>query len=237
MIEAAAPNLFIAFGAGVLSFLTPCCLPIYPSFLSYVTGVSVDELNNSTTAVRARILKHSLAFFAGFSTIYIALGLTASALGSFFTGNREWLPVVGGIWVIFMGLALMGVIRIPFMMRERRVHFANRPQGYVGTALVGLAYAAGWTPCVGPILGSVLALAGLNPGYGGLLLLIYSIGFAIPFVLLAYFVGSVRTLAKHSAKVEKIGGGLMVVTGLLLASGYMEKLSQWFINITGFSGF
>lgn len=236
-MEAAAPNLFLAFGAGVLSFLTPCCLPIYPSFLSYVTGVSIDEISAGTPAARARILKHSLAFFAGFSTIYVALGLTASALGTFFSGNREWLPVVGGIWVIFMGLALMGVIRIPFMMRDRRVQFSTRPQGYVGTALVGLAYAAGWTPCVGPILGSVLTLAGMNPGYGGLLLLVYSIGFAIPFVLLAYFVGSVRALAKYSHYVEKVGGGLMVVTGLLLATGYMEAMSRWFNQVIGFSGF
>ncbi|HYG58727.1 MAG TPA: cytochrome c biogenesis protein CcdA, partial [Symbiobacteriaceae bacterium] len=165
------------------------------------------------------------------------MGLTASALGRFFIDNRGWLPVVGGIWVIFMGLVLMGLIKIPFLMRERRVQFASRPQGYLGTVLVGLAYAAGWTPCVGPILGAVVGLAGANPGYGGLLLLLYSIGFAIPFIGLAYSLGSVRKIAKYSLVVERVGGGLMVVTGLLLATGYMETLSAWANNFFGFSGF
>jgi cytochrome c-type biogenesis protein len=236
-MEVATPNLIIAFVAGILAFLTPCCLPIYPSFLSYVTGVSVDDLHRSTAAVRAKVLKHSLAFFAGFSTIYVAMGLTASALGSFFMQNKSWLPVVGGIWVMMMGLALLGVIRIPWLMRERRIQLTNRPEGYFGSVLVGLAYAAGWTPCVGPILGAVLGLAATNPGTGALLLLAYSVGFALPFISLAYLLGSVRILTRYTLWVERVGGGLMVVTGLLLATGYMEKMSQWFLNITDFKGF
>lgn len=231
------PNLLLAFGAGVLAFLTPCCLPIYPSFLSYVTGVSIDDISAGSKTARAQVLKHSLAFFVGFSTIYVAMGLTASTLGSFFVNNKGWLPVVGGIFVAFMGLTLMGVIRLPFMMREKRIQFTNRPQGYIGSALVGLTYAAGWTPCVGPILGAVLALAANSPGYGGLLLLAYSVGFAIPFVALAYALGSVRWLTRYSLLVERIGGGLMVVTGVLLATGMMERISQWFLNVTQFQGF
>src|SRR5690554_1918982 len=113
----ASPNLFLAFGAGVLSFVSPCVLPIYPSFLSYLTGVSVDQLSEGSRAVRAHVLKHSLAFFAGFSEIYVALGLTASALGSFFYSSRSWLPVVGGVFVALMGLSLMGILRLPFLMR------------------------------------------------------------------------------------------------------------------------
>lgn len=231
------PNLFLAFGAGVLAFLTPCCLPIYPSFLSYVTGVSIDQLTTSTTAIRSRVLKHSLAFFVGFSSIYVAMGLTASALGSFFATNKTWLPVVGGIWVAFMGLAMLGVIKIPFMMREHRMQFTSKPQGYVGSALVGLTYAAGWTPCVGPILGTVIGMAAANPSYGGLLLLAYSVGFAVPFIGLAYAIGSVRVLSRYTLVVERIGGGLMVVTGILLATGLMEAISRWFIQVTGFQGF
>lgn len=245
------PNLFLAFGAGVLSFLTPCCLPIYPSFLSYITGVSVDELNRGARAVRARVLQHSLAFFVGFSTIYVAMGLAASALGTFFYEGRCWarvgtwcfgLPTLGGIWVVLMGLSLLGVLRLPFMMRERRFHFANKPEGLLGTALVGLAFAAGWTPCIGPILGSVLTLAVGNPGYGGILLLAYSIGFAIPFTLLAYAMGGwFRVLSRHSLTIERVGGALMVAMGLLLATGYMERLSaflnNWVFRLTGFSGF
>ncbi|MFZ5824413.1 MAG: cytochrome c biogenesis CcdA family protein [Bacillota bacterium] len=235
-----APNLFLAFGAGVLSFLTPCCLPIYPSFLSYVTGVSMDEISAGTRAARSRVLKHSLAFFVGFSAIYVALGLTASALGSFFYSSRGWLPIAGGIFVVLMGLTMLGV-RIPvlsrFMMRDTRVQVANRPEGYLGTVLVGFAFAAGWTPCIGPILGAVLALAANNPGTGGLLLLAYSIGFAIPFIALAYGLGSVRKLSRYSIWVERVGGGLMVLMGILLATGYMERMSAWLIEVTGFAGF
>lgn len=231
------PNLFLAFGAGVLSFLTPCCLPIYPSFLSYVTGISLDELSAGTRQVRVRILQHSLAFFIGFSTIYVALGLAASALGSFFYSSRGWLPIVGGIWVVLMGLTLLGIVRIPFMMREVRYQFANKPQGYLGSAVVGLAFAAGWTPCIGPILGAVLALAAGSPGMGGLLLLVYSIGFALPFIGLAYWLGSVRFLSRYSLAVERVGGGIMVLMGVLLATGYMERMSAWLIEVTGFQGF
>lgn len=240
------PTLFLAFGAGVLSFLTPCCLPIYPSFLSYVTGVSYDELTAGTRAARQRVLYHSLAFFIGFSAIYVALGLTASALGRFFYEGRCWfkigtwcvgLPTLGGIWVILMGLTLLGVLRIPFMMRTRRVHLANRPEGFLGSVMVGLAFAAGWTPCIGPILGAVLGMAAASPVSGGLLLLVYSIGFAIPFVGLAYWLGSVRSFSRYSRAIERGGGLIMVVTGLLLLTGYMERMSAWLITVTGFQGF
>lgn len=233
----ASPNLFLAFGAGVLSFVSPCVLPIYPSFLSYVTGVSVDQLSEGSRAVRARVLKHSLAFFAGFSVIYVALGLTASALGSFFYSSRSWLPVAGGIFIILMGLSLMGVLRLPFMMRDTRRQLASRPEGYLGSALVGLTFAAGWTPCIGPILGAVLALAATNPGYGGLLLLAYSVGFALPFIGMAYALGSVRKLARYSLVLERVGGAVMVLMGLLLATGGLERMSAWLLEVTGFTGF
>ncbi len=233
----ASPNLFLAFGAGVLSFVSPCVLPIYPSFLSYVTGVSVDQLSEGSRAVRARVLKHSLAFFAGFSVIYIALGLTASALGSFFYSSRSWLPIVGGIFIIVMGLQLLGILRLPFLMRDTRRQLASRPEGYLGSALVGLTFAAGWTPCIGPILGAVLALAATSPGYGGLLLLAYSVGFALPFIGMAYALGSVRRLARYSLLIERVGGAVMVVMGLLLATGGLERISAWLLEVTGFTGF
>lgn len=233
----ASPNLFLAFGAGVFSFVSPCVLPIYPSFLSYVTGVSVDQLSEGSRAVRARVLKHSLAFFAGFSVIYIALGLTASALGSFFYSSRSWLPIVGGIFIIVMGLQLLGILRLPFLMRDTRRQLASRPEGYLGSALVGLTFAAGWTPCIGPILGAVLALAATSPGYGGLLLLAYSVGFALPFIGMAYALGSVRRLARYSLLIERVGGAVMVVMGLLLATGGLERISAWLLEVTGFTGF
>ncbi|MDB4895024.1 MAG: cytochrome biosis protein [Firmicutes bacterium] len=231
------PNLFVAFGAGVLSFLTPCCLPIFPAFLSYITGVSVDELQAGTAVSRRRVLQHSVAFFIGFSTIYVALGLVASALGSFFIQGRSWLPIVGGLFVILMGLSLVGIIKLPFLMRERRIQFARKPQGYAGSVLVGLAYAAGWTPCIGPILGAVLGMAASSPGQGAPLLFAYSIGFAAPFIVLAYALGSARWLTRYSLAIERIGGGFMVLTGALLATGSTKLMSAWLIRVTGFQGF
>ncbi len=221
----------------MLSFLTPCCLPIFPSFLSYITGVSVDDLQAGTPVSRKLILGHSLAFFVGFSTIYIALGLAASALGAFFMQGRSWLPIAGGVFVVLMGLSLLGMVKIPFLMRERRLQLARKPESYFGSVLVGLAYAAGWTPCVGPILGAVLALAATSPGQGGLLLLLYSIGFAIPFIALAYGLGSVRWLTGYTRTIERVGGAVMVVMGVMLATGTMQRLSAWLIRVTGFQGF
>lgn len=233
----ASPTLFWAFAAGVLSFISPCCLPIYPSFLSYVTGVSVTDIQQGTPAVRARVMAQSVAFIIGFSVIYVALGLSASALGSFFIDFRRELSLVGGVVTVLMGLSLLGVLRIPFLMRERRYHLASKPQGLLGTAMVGLTFAAGWTPCVGPILASVLTLAAINPGQGAVLLLAYSLGFAIPFLAMAYAVGSVRGLNKYSGIMERVGGGIMVLMGILLATGQMARLTAWLIEVTGFQGF
>lgn len=239
------PSLVLAFGAGLLSFLTPCCLPIYPSFLAYVTGVSINDLERSGGQTRTRILAHSIAFFVGFSTIYVALGLGASALGLFFKEGRSWaqigsfhigLQTVGGIFVALMGLTMLGVIRIPLLMRERRLQLANRPTGLLGSALIGMTYAAGWTPCVGPILGAVLALAASSPGSAVPLLLAYSVGFAVPFIGLAYAVGAVPKLTRYTGIIERVGGVFMVLTGLLVASGYMERLSAWLLTVIPFQG-
>jgi cytochrome c-type biogenesis protein len=233
----ASPNLLLAFAAGVLSFVSPCCLPIYPSFLSYVTGVSISDMEQGQAETRRRVMVHSIAFIAGFSVIYVALGLGASALGSFFIYNRKWLSILGGAVVILMGLALLGLIRLPFLMRERRIRLAQRPEGIFGTVLIGITFAAGWTPCVGPILGAVLALAAVNPGQGGLLLFAYSLGFAIPFLLMAYAWGSLKGLTRYTGTFEKVGGAVMVLMGFLLMTGQMARLTAWLIEVTGFQGF
>lgn len=233
----ANPGILLAFAAGVLSFVSPCCLPIYPSFLSYVTGVSVGDLHTRSSGTRTQVMQHAVAFVAGFSVIYVALGLSASALGSFFMNNRRLLSIGGGAVVAVMGLSLLGVVRLPLLMRDRRFHFANKPQGLLGTALVGMTFAAGWTPCVGPILGAVLAMAAVNPGQGGLLLLAYSLGFAIPFLTMAFAVGSTKLLIRYSAVMERVGGATMVLMGLLLMTGQLARLSAWLIAVTGFQGF
>lgn len=237
------PSFLLAFAAGLISFASPCCLPIYPSFLSYVTGVSINELERSTAQTRVRILAHSIAFFVGFSSIYVALGLGASALGLFFKEGRSWarigsfplgLHTLGGLFVALMGLSMLGVIRIPFLMQERRLQMANRPTGLVGSALIGMTYAAGWTPCIGPILSAVLVLAGSSPGAAVPLLLAYAVGFALPFIGLAYTVGVVPKLSRYAATVERVGGAFMVLTGLLIASGYMQRLSAWLFLVVPF---
>jgi cytochrome c-type biogenesis protein len=239
------PSILLAFAAGLVSFLTPCCLPIYPSFLSYVTGVSINDLERSSQQTRARILAHSIAFFVGFSTIYVALGLGASALGIFFKEGRHWarlgpfpigLHTLGGLFVGLMGLTMLGVLKLPFLMQERRLHLANRPTGLLGSAVVGMTYAAGWTPCIGPILGGVLALAASNPTAAVPLLLAYSIGFAVPFIGLAYGLGAVPKLTRYTGVIEKVGGAFMVLTGLLIASGYMQRLSAWLLRVIPFQG-
>lgn len=231
------PNLFLAFGAGLLSFLSPCVFPLFPSYLSYITGVSVSQLETGGQQVRRLALAHSVAFIGGFSVVFVALGLATSLLGTFFFNYQNQIRVGGGIFVIIMGLALMGVIRIPLLMQERRLNLKNRPAGYLGSAVVGLAFAAGWTPCVGPILASVLFLSFANPGQGLLLLLSYTLGFAVPFLALAYSISFFRPLLRHAALVGRLGGALVVVMGLLLVTDQLTRLISALLRIFNFTGF
>lgn len=237
MAEFTNPGLLLAFGAGVLSFLSPCCLPIYPAYLSYLSGVSVAA-GGGRRAVRRRVMTHAVLFVLGFSIIWIALGQTASLLSQFFINYKLWLARIGGGLVIVLGLILLRVMHVPFLMREYRVHMAQRPAGYLGSVWVGMGFAAGWTPCIGPILSAVVILAASRPGEGALLLLAYSLGFAVPFLVLAYTMGSTQWLLRYSGTVERIGGGLMVVMGLLLVSGRLSVLLGWLTQLLGgFQGF
>lgn len=236
-METATPSIVFAFGAGVLSFLSPCVVPVYPSYISYLTGMSLGEIESGGARARAQVMQHAVFFMLGFSVIWVALGLVTSALSGLFYSGRGVLRLVGGVIMVAMGLALLGVLRIPLLQREARVQLARKPAGYVGSFVVGLAFAAGWTPCIGPILTAVLALAASQPGTGVPLLLAYSLGFALPFLLLAYGLGSARWLARYSGLVERVGGGLMILTGVLLATGRLERILAWLIAVTGFSGF
>lgn len=236
-METATPSLFFAFGAGVLSFLSPCCVPVYPSYLSYLTGISLADIESGSKEARGQVLRHALFFIAGFSVIWVALGLVTSALAGLFYSGRGVLRIIGAVIMVAMGLNLLGVIRVPLLQREARVHLARKPAGYAGSFIVGLAFAAGWTPCIGPILMAVLALAAQRPGAGVPLLLAYSVGFALPFLALAYGLASARWLARYSRIVERVGGGLMVLTGLLLGTGRLERMLAWLVSVTNFSGF
>lgn len=231
-------NIFIALGAGFLSFISPCCLPLYPAFLSYITGMSVGELQSENAMLQKRSLLHTLFFLVGFSVIFIAIGFGTSFIGSFFQEYKDLIRQLGGIFIVFFGLVIVGILKPEFMMKDRKFEFKNRPSGFAGSILIGMAFAAGWTPCTGPILSSVILLAASHPGSGVLYMIAYSLGFAIPFFILSFFVGRMKWIKKHSSKIVKIGGYLMIIMGIVLFFDWMTKIitifSQLFGGFTGF---
>ena len=209
-------NLIVAFGAGVLTFVSPCTLPIYPAFLSYITGVSVTDLKNNQGMLQRRSMLHTLFFLLGFSVIYIALGYSTSLVGSFFTTYKDIIRQVGALVMILMGLVLSGIIQPKFLLRDMKFTFQNRPSGYIGTFLIGLAFAAGWTPCSGPIIASVISLAATKPESGLIYMIAYVIGFAIPFFVLSFFINRFTWIRTHSEKITKVGGYIIIVLGIIL---------------------
>ncbi|WP_223588280.1 cytochrome c biogenesis CcdA family protein [Neobacillus bataviensis] len=231
-------NIFLALGAGFLSFISPCCLPLYPAFLSYITGMSVGELQSENALLQKRSLLHTLFFLLGFSIIFIAIGFGTSFLGSFFSNYKDLIRQLGGIFIVFFGLIIVGVFKPEFMMKDRRFEFKNRPSGFLGSILIGMAFAAGWTPCTGPILSSVILLAGSNPESGVLYMFAYSLGFAIPFFILSFFVGRMKWIKKNSGRIMKIGGYIMIVMGIVLFFDWMTKIIILFSRLFGgFTGF
>lgn len=240
MADVADVTLWLAFGAGVLSFVSPCCLPLYPSYISYITGVSVSQLTeeNRSAKIQRLTMIHTLFFIIGFSIIFFALGLSASWLGQFFTGNQELIRMIGGVLVIAMGLFVMGIIQPKFMMQEKKLSINRKSTSYLGSTLVGVGFAAGWTPCIGPILAAVLALSASNPSQGLGYITAYTLGFAIPFFVMAFFIGRTRWILKYSNKIMKAGGAVMVLTGILLYTGHMTKITTALIDLFGgFTGF
>src|SRR3954468_5294053 len=231
-------NLFIALGAGFLSFISPCCLPLYPAFLSYITGMSVGELKSDNGMLQKRSLLHTIFFLIGFSIIFIAIGFGTSFIGQFFMNYQDLIRQIGAIFIVFFGLMIVGFIKPEFMMKERRFDLKNRPAGYLGSILIGMAFAAGWTPCTGPILMSVIMLAGSNPESGMLYMVAYSLGFAIPFLILPFFVGKMGWIRKHNITIMKIGGYLMIVMGIFLFFDWMTAIISLLTTLFGgFTGF
>lgn len=227
-------NLWIALWAGIASFISPCCLPLYPSYLSYITGISVSELKSgeSSSAVRRQTMLHTLSFIVGFSIIFYALGLTAGFLGNFFIDYRDLLRQIAALLIFIMGLFLLGIFQPQWLMKERKFNIKFRPAGYIGSVLVGMGFAAGWSPCVGPILSAILALATTEPGTWFQLTTAYSLGFAIPFFVLSFFIGSTKWILRYSNLIMKIGGALMIVIAVLLYTGKMTQITLWLNSIT-----
>ena len=229
-------GLLVALMAGVLSFLSPCILPLVPSYLAFITGMSLEDLQEGVD--RKATLIHSLLFVSGFSIIFITLGASASFLGSFLRYYEVWIARVGGVVIIVLGLHLTGVLRITPLLRERRVHVNDKPAGYIGTVGGGAAFGAGWTPCIGPVLGAILTLAGTQDTVwaGVSLLSVYSLGLAIPFLLAALaldrFLGAFSRFRRFLPVVEKGSGVMLILLGLLLLTGRLTILSNYLIRFT-----
>jgi cytochrome c-type biogenesis protein len=228
------PSFAIAFVAGLLSFLSPCVLPLIPSYVGFLTGLTLEELE----VRRGTALAHAAWFVAGFSLVFIALGATASALGAWLLHSQVWIGRVGGVVVILFGLYLLGVLRPAWLLRERRVQLAHKPWGYAGSAVVGISFGAAWTPCIGPILGAILTMAATqeSAGRGAALLSAYALGLAVPFLVAAValdrFLVWFQRFRPYLAWVERVAGLLLIILGLLLVTDRFTLLASWLQGLT-----
>jgi cytochrome c-type biogenesis protein len=227
-------TLTVAFTAGVLSFLSPCVLPLIPSYATFVTGMSLDELTERSERrgqARRAVLVHGGLFILGFSLVFMALGASATAIGTLLRVYGDWVGRIGGLLLIFFGAYLLGLFQISAFGRDARVHLADKPVGYIGSLLVGIAFGAGWTPCIGPVLGGILTLAATQGsiGQGVGLLAAYSLGLAVPFIaatlLLDRFIGAFSRMRRVIPWVNRVSGAILIVLGLLLVSGSLTRLS------------
>jgi cytochrome c-type biogenesis protein len=232
-------GVIVAFTAGLFSFLSPCVLPLFPSYLSFITGMSVDRLAAGPTAGdRARVMFHSLAFIVGFSAVFVSLGASFSAAGQFLLSYRDWIRIGGGVLIVIFGLYLTGVLNLGALGRTRQLQIRSKPAGVLGSFAVGLTFAIGWTPCVGPILGSILTLASndrtVSQGVG--LLLAYSAGLGVPFLLFSLALGGFLRFFKRYRPllpvVERVAGILLITIGVLVATNYLVALNTWAISLT-----
>lgn len=225
-----------AFFAGVLSFLSPCVLPLVPGYLSFITGYSYDQLQGSSRW--SKVLVPSLLFVTGFTIVFVSLGATASTLGSILLSYREILQVLAGIMIFLLGLFLSGIIKLPSLYGEARFDLGKtRVFGPLSAMITGMAFAFGWTPCVGPVLGSILALAGFGGSLtqGATLLFAYSLGLGVPFILVAVLFGrvsgSLKLFAKYAAPINKVSGLLLMGVGVLIAFDKLSALGAWFTSL------
>ncbi len=220
-----------AFLAGLLSFFSPCVLPLLPAYFSFITGLSLEELIEAkNTQIRQKIILATLAFVTGFSSIFILLGASASMMGGFIFQYQEIIRVAGGILIIILGVHLTGLIRIRILEFEKRIHLNKKPLHFLGTFIIGMAFGAGWSPCIGPLLGSVLIIAGSKEtvGQGIVLLGFYSIGLALPFIIISFFINYLLTMMKKTSKILKYvnlaAGWLLIIIGLLLVTNSLHFL-------------
>lgn len=228
-------SLLAAFSAGLLSFVSPCVLPLVPSYISYITGLSVEQLSDAAERQRLRrpIILNSLIFIAGFSTVFIAFGASASLIGQILMTYQDYIRKIGGILIIIFGLYLLGALNIGFLKVEKRLHFRNRPAGYLGSFLIGVAFAAGWTPCVGPVLGTILLYASTTDSLmdGVALLTFYSLGLGVPLFatslgvdsFLAYF----KRMRAYLWGVSAVSGVFLVIVGVMIYANSLTIITSF----------
>ncbi len=239
MPSADSVSFAVAFTAGVLSFLSPCVLPLIPSYVGFLTGMSLDQIE----ARRGTAFLHGLWFVAGFSLVFVLLGAAASAVGNLLREQQVWLGRIGGVLIILFGLYLVGALRPGFLLRERRINLSRKPLGYLGSAVVGVTFGAAWTPCIGPILGAIFTLAATRTGLGaGMALLgVYALGLAVPFLVTALaldrFLGWFQRFRPYLVWVDRTAGVLLIVLGILLVTdrftllaGYLQGLTPEFLR-------
>jgi cytochrome c-type biogenesis protein len=238
-------NLDVSIGAailaGALSFLSPCVLPLVPPYLCYISGLSLDDLAAENGTVqrhhRARVMLAAFCFVLGFTTVFVLLGATASAAGQVLRQYMPLLTQIAGIAIIVMGLNFLGVLRLGFLARDTRYHHQAESVTLLGSYGIGLAFAFGWTPCIGPVLAAILSVAGSTESVskGMALLALYSLGLGIPFLIAAFsldaFLGFFRKFRRHLPLVEKIMGALLVVTGIMFLTGSMQTISYWLLEL------
>lgn len=229
-----------ALGAGLLSFLSPCILPLVPPYLCFLAGISLDELTRTEQGEVARrnwrVVALSFAFVLGFATVFVALGASASLIGKAVTAHFDTLGMIAGLIILILGLHFLGLFRIGLLFREARFQTSRRRAGYLGAYVVGLAFAFGWTPCVGPVLAAILIVAGVegSAAQGATLLGFYALGIGIPFVLAALFAGRFAGLMTrmrgHMNLIEKVIGSGLVLTGVLFLTGAMPRIAGWLLQ-------
>ncbi|MHB1298671.1 MAG: cytochrome c biogenesis CcdA family protein [Gemmatimonadaceae bacterium] len=233
-MEGASLSLLIAFSAGLLSFLSPCVLPLVPSYVTFITGMSLEDLQKS----RRNTFLHAVLFVCGFTLIFLALGAGATMFGQLMLRYRDWISRIGGVLVIIFGLYMLGVLNLGLLARDTRLHLADKPLGYLGTLTVGIAFGAGWSPCIGPILGAILTMAANEADLqrGLVLLLTYSLGLAVPFLLAAVMVERFLTvfakLRHQMIWVNRIAGALLVIVGVLMVTNRFTMLASWLQDFT-----
>ena len=231
-------SALIAFSAGLLSFISPCVLPLVPSYITYITGVSFKELTDAKSRSRLRwvTVSHSLLFIMGFSAIFILMGASASYLGQVLARYQYWMMKGGGVLIIILGIHFTGIINLPFLQMERRFELRGKPLGYVGSFLVGIVFAAGWTPCIGPILSTILLYAGTSQSFskGLLLLTVYSLGLGFPFFLssLAFnsFLSAFERIKRYMRVITLVSGLFMIAIGILFLTDTFREINTY-LNI------